>query len=322
MARPLRILFEGAWYHVMHRGANHQNIFFDGGDKHYFLNLLNELTDIYGIEIHVYCLMSNHYHMVFRTPRGNLSEAMKYFNSKYTQFINAKWKRDGSLFRGRYKAILIGADDYLLKVSRYIHLNPIKAKMVYTLSNYPWSSYRYYISKKSPPPWLVMREIKYRFNSHRFSIRYKNYVENGNDNELDNFYASTKFNPVLGDNNFRELIDNYINKHSLSSEIVGADNIIIPPSISSILEAVSLYYKIEIQTITKRSRQKLPARSAAIYICRKVGGYRLSEIADVMGGMIYTGISKSVCRSEQNKILLQDIGIITKRLLKKTKKSR
>src|SRR5439155_8808363 len=114
--------------------------------RKYFLNLLGEISDIYGIEIHAYCLMSNHYHLLIHTPRANISDAMRHLNSRYTQHVNNSMDRDGSLFRGRYKAIIVSAEDYLLSVSRYIHRNPIEAKIVKNLTSYKWSSYPAYLN--------------------------------------------------------------------------------------------------------------------------------------------------------------------------------
>ena len=130
MARPLRIEFPGAWHHAMNRGNARQTIFLDKGDYRAFLDLLDECSSMWGLECHAYCLMPNHYHLLLSTPSGNLSRAMRHLDGVYTQRFNRRHDRDGHLFRGRYKAILVDADSYLLQVARYIHLNPIKARLV------------------------------------------------------------------------------------------------------------------------------------------------------------------------------------------------
>ena len=154
MSRPLRIYFEGAWYHVMNRGVNKNEIFFKDTHRYEFLNLLGKTKEIYGIEIHAYCLMSNHYHLIIRTPRGNISQAMKYLNSTFAQYVNLTMHRDGPLFRGRFKAIVVNADEYLVRLSRYIHLNPLEAKMVTSLLKFRWSSYLSYIGRAKSEEWL------------------------------------------------------------------------------------------------------------------------------------------------------------------------
>lgn len=116
MPRPLRIEYEGAWYHVMNRGANHQNIFHTNEHRKLFLELLTEINQQFYVELHSFCLMDNHYHLLIHTPFANLSKAMRYLDGVYTQRINRMMNRDGPLFRGRYKSILIEEDTYLLQV--------------------------------------------------------------------------------------------------------------------------------------------------------------------------------------------------------------
>ena len=118
MARPLRIEYPGAWYHVMNRGAGRKKIF--NATPHYelFLTLLEEVSERFGAEIHAYCLMGNHYHLLLHTPEGNLQRSMRHLNGVYTQRYNRMRGTDGPLFRGRYKAIVVDADHYLLHLSR------------------------------------------------------------------------------------------------------------------------------------------------------------------------------------------------------------
>jgi putative transposase len=124
MARPLRIEFEGAWYHVMNRGAGRRLIYRSSRHRDTFLRLLAEVTELFAVEIHAYCMMGNHYHLLTRTPRANLGRAMRHLNGVYTQRFNLTCGTDGPLFRGRYRSVLVAADTHLLQVSRYIHRNP------------------------------------------------------------------------------------------------------------------------------------------------------------------------------------------------------
>ncbi len=150
MSRPQRIEFEDAYYHVMNRGARRCDIFDDDIDRRSFLDILGEASQRFSLEVHAYCLMNNHYHLLLKTPRGNLSRIMRHINGVYTQRYNRRRKVDGSLFRGRYKAILVDSDSYLLHLSKYIHLNPLSANMVSSLEEYTWSSYLAYISHSAP----------------------------------------------------------------------------------------------------------------------------------------------------------------------------
>ena len=128
MSRPQRILYENAYYHVMNRGAGRCQIFHGREDREIFLQTLGEACHQFRVEIHAYCLMGNHYHLLIKTPQANLSRAMQHINGVYTQRYNRLNKTDGSLFRGRYKAILVDSDAYLLHLSKYIHLNPLSAR--------------------------------------------------------------------------------------------------------------------------------------------------------------------------------------------------
>ena len=130
MSRPLRIQFPEAVYHVMNRGARRQSIFIDDTDYQAFFEVFSEANRLWGIEVFAYALMGNHYHLCLRTPKGNLSRVMRHVDGIYTQQFNRRHGRDGTLFRGRYKAILIEADEYLAAVVRYIHLNAIEAGIV------------------------------------------------------------------------------------------------------------------------------------------------------------------------------------------------
>ena len=129
MARPLRIEYPGAFYHILARGQRKDSIFYSDKDRKVFLHRLKETAQKYHIRIHAYVLMKNHYHLLMETPHGNLAKAMHYFNSNYTNWFRVKHSLVGSIFQGRYKSILIEKDAYLLELSAYIHLNPVRAEI-------------------------------------------------------------------------------------------------------------------------------------------------------------------------------------------------
>ena len=144
MGRAWRIEFEGALYHVLSRGNERREIFYNAGDRRLFLRRLGEMAERYEIEVYAYVLMANHYHILMRTHRANLSKAMHWFGVSYTNRFNAMHGRSGHLFQGRFKSMLVENDAYLLGVSHYIHRNPLRAGIVKRLVDYPWSSYRAY----------------------------------------------------------------------------------------------------------------------------------------------------------------------------------
>lgn len=168
MARPLRIQYPGAWYHVTSRGNERRDIFSDDADRGQFLDILAQSAEIYGIEIHAYVLMTNHFHLVVRTPQANLNRFMQRFNTTYTVYFNRRHDRNGHLYQGRYKAFLVDADSYLLELSRYVHLNPVRLRRNAALSNaekrqilktYCWSSYGGYINLRKRPEFLRCEKI-------------------------------------------------------------------------------------------------------------------------------------------------------------------
>src|SRR5919106_2501983 len=128
MARPLRINYPGAFYHVTCRGNERKHIFADDRDRSAFLDKLKTSVGIYQVRVHAYVLMSNHFHFIVETLKGNLSEFMRHFNVSYTAAYNRRHQRIGHLYQGRFKAILIDADSYLLELSRYVHLNPVRLR--------------------------------------------------------------------------------------------------------------------------------------------------------------------------------------------------
>ncbi len=156
MARPLRVQFPGALYHVTNRGNERKAIFKDDADRKEFLRILCQSLDTYGVILHAFVLMNNHWHILAQTPLGNLGEFMRHFNITYTSHYNRRHKRVGHLYQGRYKSFLVEMDSYLSQVSRYIHLNPVKVsnlkrmplnKRLQYLWSYQWSSLPGYIAK-------------------------------------------------------------------------------------------------------------------------------------------------------------------------------
>ena len=140
MARPLRIVYRGAFYHVAARGNERRKIFLSGADYAKFLAYLGDALCKYGVVLHAYALMGNHYHLVVETPEANLSAFVHALNSAYTTYFNVKRKRWGHLFQGRYKSIVIEKDAYLVELSRYVHLNPVRAGVVQKPEDYGLSS--------------------------------------------------------------------------------------------------------------------------------------------------------------------------------------
>jgi REP element-mobilizing transposase RayT len=299
MSRPLRIEFPGAWYHVMNRGAAHRNVFTRNRHRSLFLDLLEDLLRMFQVELHAYCLMDNHYHLLMHTPKGNLQRAMRHLNGVYTQRHNRLERTDGPLFRGRYKAILVDADAYLLSVSRYIHLNPVEAGVVKIPSEYPWSSYPAYIGLAKRPAWLHTGQSLRMIGQRRVQERYRAFVELGVDGETARFYAAKKASPILGGDAFRKQVLEDRRGHC---EVPEARRLRPAPGLPDIVDAVAEVYGVARETIMTASRgrgAKNPARAMALYVSRKLAGAPLNEIAGYFGLRHYGSVSGVVSRVQQ-----------------------
>ena len=181
MSRPLRIEFAGALYHVTSRGDGQEDIFLEDSDRELFLEVLAEVSERFNWTVHSYCLMGNHYHLLLETPDGNLSKGMRQLNGVYTQRINRKHKRVGHVFQGRYKAIIVQKQTYLLELARYIVLNPVRAQMVRSAKDWSWSSYRATAGMADTPAWLKTDWILSSFSAKRAEAieRYRAFIAEG-----------------------------------------------------------------------------------------------------------------------------------------------
>jgi putative transposase len=208
MGRPLRIQYPGAWYHVTSRGNERKPIFKGNEDRKRFLSYLASANERYGGMIHVYCLMDNHYHLLIETPRSNLSQILHHINGAYTNYYNAKRKRAGHLFQGRYKAIIVEKDAYFQELSRYIHLNPVRADIAERPSAYPWSSYGYYIGIAQQPEWLVVETLLGYFNKDIKEAQkdYKKFVEKVLEKEISSPLDEVFGGAFLGSEKFIEWV--------------------------------------------------------------------------------------------------------------------
>ena len=203
MPRPARFQYPGAWHHVMNRGASRQPIFLSRKDRRLFLKLLGEAVERCQIEVHAYCLMGNHYHLLVRTPEPNLHHAIHHLAANYVRGFNARHGRDGPLFRARYKSILVETDDYLLAVSRYIHRNPVGLGVT-DLAGFEWSSFRSYVGDQRPPRLLSTATI---LDWAGGSAAYEAYVGGPFDSEVDGLYRKKRLPAVIGPSESTERAD-------------------------------------------------------------------------------------------------------------------
>ncbi len=276
MARPLRLEFPGALYHLTARGNARQPIYRDDTDRHGFLERLGAVCDRFNWRTHAYCLMSNHYHLVIETPEANLARGMRQLNGVYTQAFNRRHRKVGHLFQGRYTAILVDKDQYLLELARYVVLNPVRARMVKSASQYPWSSYRAMIGKSAAPAWLDIDWLLSQFAHRRQEARqrYVRFIAEGKDQPK--IWQHLRGQIYLGDEDFVKKLHGRVKAGDRLKEIPRAQRRPDPQPLDHYL---------------RHARDPQQAMTAA-YLS---GGYTLAQIAQHFQ-VHYSTVSRAVGR--------------------------
>lgn len=261
MARPLRLQYAGALYHVTSRGDGQEEIYRDNKDRENFLAVLLAVKERFNWTIHAYCLMSNHYHLLIETPDANLSKGMRQLNGVYTQRFNRKHQRVGHVYQGRYKAIIVQKENYLLELARYIVLNPVRARMVKSAKDWSWSSYRATAGFMQPPPWLTTDAILSALAKRKSTAceRYRRFVAEGKNQP--SVWESLKNQVYLGNDAFVEKLQNKQSKDTDLSEIPSSQRRAPAKPIS--------HYKAQSKD-----------RDTAIRVAYSIGGYTLKELGD------------------------------------------
>ena len=283
MARPLRIQYENAYYHVTCRGNARQGVFTNDQDRSAFLDLLNRSRQIYQVQVLAYVLMRNHFHLVVKTPLGNLKEFMRHFNICYTSYFNRRHKRVGHLHQGRYKAFLIDADSYLQEVTRYVHLNPIRVKgkadlfvkeKKRELERYSWSSYVYYVGRRKRDSFVAGEEILGYFggNTSRGRRNYRKFVEEGLEGEIGSPLQRGKGHGVVGDEDFVEGVrDWFLKRVRKPREVPGFKGIISQIAPAKILGVVSKEAGVDREELQKKGERGL-GRGLLMEMLYRYGG--------------------------------------------------
>ena len=265
MSRPIRIEFPDALYHVTSRGDRREDIFEDDEDRRAFLDTLSQVVNRFNWLCYAWCLMDNHYHLLIQTPDGNLSKGMRQLNGVFTQTSNRRHGRAGHLFQGRFKAILVDSDAYLLELARYVVLNPVRARMVKRPDDWPWSSYRASMGKAEADSFLAVDGLLAQFARRRVvaQARYAKFVAEGI--KADSPWSQLKGQVFLGSDAFVESMQARADKiHRQDVQIPKTQRRPPPPSIMAIDKAES-------------------DRNAAIVRAHATGAYSYQQIADHFG---------------------------------------
>jgi len=273
MARPLRIEFSGAFYHVTSRGNEEKEVFKSQKDREKFLDYLATASSRYGAVIHAFCLMGNHYHLLLETPDGNLSQIMRHINGAYTTYFNSRRKRAGHLFQGRYKAVLVEAEAYATELTRYIHLNPVRAGITVCPETYPWSSYRGYIGQTATPKWLRTGFIldTFALDREQAQKKYQQFVEDLLLTDYESPLKRTVASTLLGSAAFiAGITEQHLVTRRADQQLPALKKLVGVPALDAIIAGVGRAVAPDADLTKKLS----------LYFCHRYSGANLREIGE------------------------------------------
>ena len=258
--------YEGAVYHVTSRGNAREDIFLDNRDRSRFLEMLGDVVARYGWICHAYCLMTNHYHLLIETPEANLSRGMHLLNGVYTQWFNRRHKRVGHLLQGRFKAILVEKESHLLELARYIVLNPVRAKMVRSVRDWPWDSYRATSGQSDVPEFLTVDWVLSQFDPERTrAVRaYRHFVHQGKEVDV---WEELQAGMFLGTDAFMKQLKPLLAEKPVDPEIRRGERFAARPSLEDLFSGIS-------DEATRNER---------IHQAVRVYHYTLREVGDSLG---------------------------------------
>ncbi len=291
MARPLRIVYEGAFYHITARGNERKKIFLSRKDYEKFLSDLADALHKFSMVLHAFVLMSNHYHLIVESPKANLSRLMHALNSAYTTYFNIKRGRSGHLFQGRYKAFVIDKDHYLLELSRYIHLNPVRAGMSERPEDYPYSSLRSYLFPKEKA--IVFRGLIWDMISKarkKAPQRYREFLASALLEKPRSPFEKVYGGAILGGRAFIKEVLRRLNDQSLGTKETSHRRVLGSRilDIDEIVQLLTLRFKVSEEAVKTTS----PYKPYAVYLTRKHTSFSNVEIGKYFGGITYSAVTK------------------------------
>jgi len=308
MARQWRIEYEGALYHVMSRGNEGGIIVQDDHDRKVFLNILGKMCKRFNLEIYTYVLMDNHYHLLLKTTRANLSKSMQWLGQTYTRQYNLRHKRSGHLFQGRFRSFLVEDDSYLINLSCYIHRNPLRAGKVNRLVDYKWSSYLAYAYGKKSQEWLntdpILSYYSKRKRNEEYRLQVQSYAK-----EKKKIWEDVSHDLFMGSQEYIEkMSQKFLEKGGGNKEVPQQKEVLKTENYKNKIfkTANALGFKMEVVRERGRVRDEdKEGRDILIYLLWEEGIYTNIEIGKLFG-LGYSAISRRV-------------GLMRPRLLKERK---
>jgi REP element-mobilizing transposase RayT len=298
MARLLRVEYKGAIYHVTVRSNSGGKLYRDDRDREYWLYRLSESAEMHGVKLHLYCIMHNHFHLLVETPRGNLGRFMHSLLTGYTIFFNRRHRAHGHVTQGRYGARLVSGDDYLLKLGRYIHLNPVKVKAVRklplgdrikVLEEYRWSSFLAYVGRQKQPAWLSVEPMMALVGGRAADRQkqYEHYVEAGVADDDAEFQLELKRSArSIGDTEFREDVDRryaeVLRKTRRPEDAALRQTRTYSGTPEVVLKAVATAAGVEVTELARRRRES-PLKAITASLLVRHAGLTQRDIAPLLG---------------------------------------
>ena len=304
MARPLRIEFKGALYHIISRGNERRDIFLGDDDYEIFLDVLEEMSDRYEVDIFAYVLMSNHYHLLIRTNQKNLSKSMQWLGTTYTRRFNLKHSRSGHLFQGRFKSILVQNDAYLMQLSCYIHRNPLRGGLVNRLADYRWSSYRSYAYKTSHIDWLNTDRILSQFKGKDSYKAYRKKIQKYSEEDA-KIFENLRHGIVFGTKNYLKKITEKRLKREYDEELPQLNRMVKDKDPEKLLARAAKAINFDLKKLGQSDRifqKDVQDRDVLLYFFKRTGLYTNKQIGELFG-LTYSAVSRrsSIAKSQISK---------------------
>lgn len=290
-------MYPNAWYHVMNRGRRGEQVFDAKDDYERFMVVLLEAVELFALRVSAYCLMPTHYHLLVQTPDANLDRCMRHLNGVYTQRYNSAHGLDGTLFRGRYKAIVIAEDSYLLQLVRYIHHNPVRAAIAERIGQYEWSSHKGYLSRAKKWDWLHKQFVLAMFSKgpEQRMRKYSTFMGENEDESLLRTMRLKKLPSILGNSEFVDKLKNNFFEQKRHPEVPESKR--LAPDMERIKKTICEYYNIDEAQLYQSKRAVFnEARAMGLYLSRILRGETLTSIGKQFQVANYSTVSTSIER--------------------------
>jgi len=300
MARPLRIQFPGALYHVTSRGNDRAPIVCDDFDRSKRLDWLRRTVETYAWRLHAFALMDNHEHLFVETPEANLSAGMQYLNGSYTGYFNYRHGHAGHLFQGRFKGHLVEEEGHFLEVSRYIHLNPVRARLERRPDQYRWSSFLGYVRLGRRVPWMTYGRVLADYGGDRAAARhaYGRFVAAGAEERVKSPFADAVGGLILGSGRFVDRIRQLLGDLPDDAEVPDRQRVRARPPLEAIVAGAAAYFGCDVQDWIAGRRTDDLSRAVGAYLARRRFGYPAGQVARALGYANHSSVSRAIRRVE------------------------